>query len=182
MLPLDADSCGYIVVEFTNRHKRQCKKMTFVTVRNVHDHITEYISSFVSSKATEFREWKSSLEFFKIFKKLRSNMLQLIQQLSHHHDGYNYTALYLKKKPTNMAITTAPLKGKFPQTTMWIGWVESNFTNPTVKVWADLDNPFKRSDYAKLCMSPSLDGTLPEYVISQEDNSPLTLYIDFHNF
>ena len=27
-------------------------------------------------------------------------------------------------------------------------------------------------------MSPSLDGTLPEYVISQEDNSPLTLYIN----
>ena len=50
-----------------------------------------------------------------------------------------------------------------------------------MKVLADLDNPFKRSDYAKLCMSPSLDGTLPEYVISQEDNSPLTLYIDFHN-
>ena len=74
------------------------------------------------------------------------------------------------------------LKGKFPKTTMWIGWVESNFRNPSVKVWADLDNPFKRSDYAKLCMSPSLDGTLPEYVISQEDNSPLTLYIDFHNF
>ena len=74
------------------------------------------------------------------------------------------------------------LKGKFPQTTMWIGWVESNFTNPAVKVWADLDNPFKRSDYAKLCMSPSLDGTLPEYVISQEDNSPLTLYIDFYHF
>ena len=45
---------------------------------------------------------------------------------------------------------------------MWIGWVESNFTNPTVKVWADLDNPFKRSNYAKLYMSPSLDGTLPE--------------------
>ena len=75
-----------------------------------------------------------------------------------------------------------PLKGKFPQTIMWIGWVENNFTNPTMKVWADLDNPFKRSDYAKLCMSPSLDGTLPEYVISQEENSPLTLYIDFHIF
>ena len=74
------------------------------------------------------------------------------------------------------------LKGKFPQTTMRIGWGESNFRNPTVKVWADLDYPFKRSDYAKLCMSPSLDGTRPEYVISQEDNSPLTLYIDFHNF
>ena len=70
---------------------------------------------------------------------------------------------------------------------MWIGWVESNFTNPTVKVRADLDNPFKRSEYAKLCMSPSLDGTLPEeymymYVISQEEKSPLTLYIDFQNF
>ena len=26
------------------------------------------------------------------------------------------------------------------------------------------------------------DGTLPEYVISQEDNSPLTLYIDFQQF
>ena len=49
------------------------------------------------------------------------------------------------------------LKGKFPQTSMWIGWVESNFTNPTVKVWADFDNPFKRSDFAELCMSPSLD-------------------------
>ena len=71
------------------------------------------------------------------------------------------------------------IKGEVSQTTMWIGWEEGNFTNPTVKVWADLDNPFKRSDYAKLCMSPSLDGTLPEYVISQEDNSPLTLYIDF---
>ena len=65
---------------------------------------------------------------------------------------------------------------------MWIGWVDSNFRNPSVKVWADLDNPFKRSDYAKLCMSPSLDGTRPEYVRSQEDNSPLTLYINFHNF
>ena len=31
-------------------------------------------------------------------------------------------------------------------------------------------------------MSPSLDGTRPEYMISQEDNSPLTLYIDFSNF
>ena len=31
-------------------------------------------------------------------------------------------------------------------------------------------------------MPPSLDGILPESVILQEDNSPLTLYIDFHNF
>ena len=65
---------------------------------------------------------------------------------------------------------------------MWLEWVESNFTNPTVKFEANLDNPLKRGDYAKLCMSPSVDGTLPEYVMSQEDNSPLTLYIDFHNF
>ena len=25
------------------------------------------------------------------------------------------------------------LKGKFPQTTIWIGWVECNVRNPTVK-------------------------------------------------
>ena len=31
-------------------------------------------------------------------------------------------------------------------------------------------------------MSPSLDETMPESVISQENNSPLTLYIEFHNF
>ena len=31
-------------------------------------------------------------------------------------------------------------------------------------------------------MSPSLHGTMPESVISQENNSPLTLYIEFHNF
>ena len=60
------------------------------------------------------------------------------------------------------------LKGKFPQTTIWIWWVESNFRNPSVIVWAEFH---KRSDYAKWCMSPSLDGTLPAYVISQEDNS-----------
>ena len=65
-----------------------------------------------------------------------------------------------------------------------VDWVSrKQFHKPwTVKVWADLDNQFKRSDYAKMCMSPSLDGTLPEYVISQEDNSPLTLYIDFSFF
>ena len=48
------------------------------------------------------------------------------------------------------------LKGKFPQT-IQIGWVESKYKNPTVKFWAYLDNSF--------CMSPSLDGTLPESVI-----------------
>ena len=68
------------------------------------------------------------------------------------------------------------------EVTMWIGWVENNFRNPTVKFLANLDNPFKRTNYAKFCMSPSLEGTLPENVISQENNSPLTLYIEFHNF
>ena len=32
------------------------------------------------------------------------------------------------------------------------------------------------------CMSPSLDGAMPESVISQGNNSPLTLYIEFHHF
>ena len=82
----------------------------------------------------------------------------------------------------NLCVVCKTLKGKFPQTTMWIGWVESNFRNPSIKVWADLDNPFKRSDYTKLRMSPSLDWILPEYVISHEDNSPLTLHIDFSQF
>ena len=69
------------------------------------------------------------------------------------------------------------LKGNFPQTTKWIGWVESNFRNPTVYNFEqNLDNPFKRANYAKFCMSPSLDRTLPEYVIPQENNSSLTLY------
>ena len=48
------------------------------------------------------------------------------------------------------------LKGKFPQTTMWIGWAESNFRNPTVKFWANLDNPFTRTNYAKFCMHVAL--------------------------
>ena len=29
-------------------------------------------------------------------------------------------------------------------------------------------------------MPPSLDGTLPESVMPQKNNSPLTLYIDFY--
>ena len=45
-----------------------------------------------------------------------------------------------------------------------------------------MDNdPFKRTNYAKFCMLPSRDGTLPESVMPQENNSPLTFYIDFHN-
>ena len=31
----------------------------------------------------------------------------------------------------------------------------------------NLDNPLKRTKYAKFCMSPSLGGTLPESVIPQ---------------
>ena len=33
------------------------------------------------------------------------------------------------------------LKGKFPQI-MWIVWMKSNFRNPTVKVWANLDTVY----------------------------------------
>ena len=43
-----------------------------------------------------------------------------------------------------------------------------------------MDNPFKRTNYATFCMSPSLDGGMTESVISQENNSQLTLYIEFH--
>ena len=49
------------------------------------------------------------------------------------------------------------------------------------EVSPNLDNPFKRTNYAKFCMLLSLDGTMPESVISQDNNSPLTLYIEFHN-
>ena len=96
----------------------------------------------------------------------------------------NFKFLMILAMHTNFSLKklSYPLKGKFPQTTMWIGWVESNFRNPTVKFWAKLDNLFKRTNYTKFCMSPSLDGTLPESVISQENDSPLTLYIEFHNF
>ena len=34
---------------------------------------------------------------------------------------------------------------------------------------------------AMFCMSPSLEGNMPESVISQENKSPFTLYIEFHN-
>ena len=86
--------------------------------------------------------------------------------------------------PKNLQLSLSShsvLNVKFPQRTMWVGWVESNFRNPTVKYWANLVNPYKIINYTKFCMSLSLDGTLPES-ISQENNSPLTLYIDFHNF
>ena len=53
------------------------------------------------------------------------------------------------------------LKGKFPQT-ISIGWVESDFRNRIAKCWENLDNPFKRTNYAKFCIAPSLGRTLPE--------------------
>ena len=61
-----------------------------------------------------------------------------------------------------------------------VDWVSrKQFWNSTVNFLANLDNPFKRNNYAKFCMSPSLDRTLPESVISQEKQ----LSIDFvHRF
>ena len=46
------------------------------------------------------------------------------------------------------------LKGKFPQITMSIGWVESNCINTAVKFWANSDNLFKRTNYANFGMPP----------------------------
>ena len=63
----------------------------------------------------------------------------------------------LQRRLQHSCIVCRGLKGKFPQTTMWVGWVESKFRNPTVKFWANFDNPFKRTNCAKFCMSPSLE-------------------------
>ena len=65
----------------------------------------------------------------------------------------------------------------FANNNIWIAWVERNFRNPTVKLWENLDNPFKRTNYAKFWTPSSLDGTLPESSMRQDNNSPLTLYI-----
>ena len=70
--------------------------------------------------------------------------------------------------PKMISFDVGDLNGKFPQATMEIRWVESNFRHPTVTFWANLDIPFKRIIMnAKFCMSPSLDGTLPESVMRQ---------------
>ena len=64
-----------------------------------------------------------------------------------------------------------------------VNWVSrKQFQKPNNKILSKFGKSvFKRTNYAKFCMSPSLDGTMPESVISQENNSPLTLYIEFHN-
>ena len=39
-----------------------------------------------------------------------------------------------------------------------VDWVSrKQFRNPTIKFKANFDNPFKGTNYAKCCMSPSLD-------------------------
>ena len=66
---------------------------------------------------------------------------------------------------------------------MWIEWVENNFRNSIVIFClADLENLNRRIDYEKSSMSPSVDRTMPESEISQKNNSPLDLYMKFHNF
>ena len=67
------------------------------------------------------------------------------------------------------------LKGKFPQTTMWIGWVQNNFRNQQTQQW-------NHEQILVIHLRELLYKVLPEYVTPQEYNSPLTLYIDFHNF
>ena len=66
----------------------------------------------------------------------------------------NIWILWSQFSPLDIERTFIEFKGKFPQTTMWIGWVESNFRNPTVKVWANLDNPLKSYNFAKFCWNP----------------------------
>ena len=65
-----------------------------------------------------------------------------------------------------------------------VDWVSrKQFTNPTVKVWADLDNPLKRSDYAKLCMSPSSGWNSARICdITRGQLSIDFVHVDFHNF
>ena len=53
------------------------------------------------------------------------------------------------------------LKGKFPQTTMWIGWVESNFTNPTVKFEQIWIIHLKRRSHYSDNQSPTNDNRRP---------------------
>ena len=138
---------------------------TLIKISLIHFNKWKYGGSCKQFESFELKLWGDLNDLVLIASTL-DNMTNLVQ---------------IENQTDSRHSTPVLLEGKFPQTTMWIGWVECNFRNPSVKVWADLDNPFKRSDYAKLCMSPSLNGTVPEYVISQEDKSPLTLYIDFHN-
>ena len=59
----------------------------------------------------------------------------------------------------------------FPKQPRGLGAVElNNFRNPTVKFGSNFVYQLKRTNYAKFCMSPSLDETLPESVIPQENN------------
>ena len=122
--------------------------------------LTQADTARESAKHTHTHKTHPNTHFFTF------NILSTINQ---------YTTCYQHKSKTKIKGEVSPNNN--------VDWVSrKQFHKPNSKVWADLDNPFKRSDYAKLCMLPSLDGTRPEYVISQEDNSPLTLYIDFHNF
>ena len=84
-----------------------------------------------------------------------------IWNLHFRHFGDNAHCVIMGRLVQNLHL----LKGKFPQTTMWSGWVERN---PTIKYWANLDNPLERTHYAKFCMLPYKDGTLPESVIPQD--------------
>ena len=76
-------------------------------------------------------------------------------QLLQTYTMYRYTCTLFTLHNFCIALNQC-IKGelKFPQTTMWIGWVESNFTNPTVKVWADIWIIHLRvlSDYMQSCV------------------------------
>ena len=69
-----------------------------------------------------------------------------------------------------------------------VDWVSrKQFYKPNNKIFEqNLDKPFKRTDYAKFCMSASLDKTLPESDIPQENKSPSQLenssWLDYPKF
>ena len=61
----------------------------------------------------------------------------------------------------------------------------SNFTGPNSNRLSRFGSnlPFNENVIMQTCVCrPLWSGTQPEYVISQEDNSPFTLYIDFRAY
>ena len=59
------------------------------------------------------------------------------------------------------------LKLRFPkkQCAIGLGGWKAILETQQNSFWAKFDNPFKRTNYAKFLVSPSLDGTLPESVV-----------------
>ena len=149
-----------------------------MTLLHISRHCTSIQAIIITSRVSCYREINNLSDDTKYASIITDIREQLLIKLRFPNF---FWGVYMQCSVNDKLLAIITLKGKFPQTTMWIGRVESNFRNPTVKFKANFDNPFNRTNYAKFCMLPSLDRTMPESVISQENNSPLTLYIEFHN-